>query len=639
MSSLNIATRALNTNLAALQVIGHNIANVNTDGYSRQNVLLQSAGYQAMGSGYFGKGVEIGSIERSHSEYLTREARLTSSVAAADQVRFSRLQQLESVFPIGSQGLGVALNDMLNAWNDVTSSPTNLTAREVVLARADEFASRLRASAGQLDMLKLSTEQQVQSSVDAVNRLAQNLASVNKRLTEAAGSTQTPNDLLDERDQLLREINRYVQTSTVAADNGAVSVFVGGSQPLVLGTQANSLAVTRDPIDTSRIGVTFRQASASSQVPDTALGGELGGLMHFLNQDLLSVQNQLGRMALATAETVNAQHQLGVDLRGNPGQAFFVPPPAASGIGAPTNTGSATVGATVSDPTALIASDYELRFGTGTVSVVRLSDGNATSFGPPVPTTLTVDGLDFNLAGGAAANGDVFRVRPFEAVARNLSVAIGAPERLAAASPVKVEPGTTNSGGLAIEGLYAVDAHPNLTDPVTITFNPDGTYSATGLGPGNPPPDNAGPPASYNFVAGQPIVLNGWSLTLRGSPTAGDSFSVSSTPLTSIAQNAGNANGVLALRDLATFEGVPLSDGYVSLFSDLGTRVQGAEFAASFSTNIAQAAETARTNVAGVNLDEEAARLLQFQQAYQASAKFLQIAQSTFDSLLQTVGR
>ena len=156
MSSLNIATRALNTNLAALQVIGHNIANVNTEGYSRQNVLLQSAGYQAMGSGYFGKGVEIGSIERAHSEYLTREAQLTSSVAAADRVRYTRLQQLESVFPIGEQGLGAALNDMLNAWSDVTSSPTNLTAREVVLARADEFASRLRSSAEQISVCDLT---------------------------------------------------------------------------------------------------------------------------------------------------------------------------------------------------------------------------------------------------------------------------------------------------------------------------------------------------------------------------------------------------------------------------------------------------------------------------------------------------
>ena len=152
MSSLNIATRALNANLSALQVIGHNIANVNTEGYSRQNIQLQSSGYQAMGSGYFGKGVEIATVERTHSAYLTSEARATSSTAAADSVRLSRLQQLESVFPMGENGLGTALNSMLNAWNDVTSSPSNLTAREVVIARADEFASRLRDSAGQLDL-------------------------------------------------------------------------------------------------------------------------------------------------------------------------------------------------------------------------------------------------------------------------------------------------------------------------------------------------------------------------------------------------------------------------------------------------------------------------------------------------------
>ena len=309
-----------------------------------------------------------------------------------------------------------------------------------------------------------------------------------------------------------------------------------------------------------------------------------------------------------------------------------------TGVVHPANTGTAQVSASVNDPAALMASDYEMRFSAGSVSVVRLSDGDSTSFAVP-PTAFNKDGLTFNIDSGAAAAGDRILIRPFEAAARNLQVAIGSPDRLAAASPVMVTPGTGNSGGLSVESLYASSASANLTDPVTITFNADGSFSATGLGPGNPPPDNAGPPPSYNFKPGQAIVLNGWSLTLRGNPTAGDSFSIGASPSNAIAQSAGNASGMLALRDLATFDGVPLSDGYVSLFSDLGTRVQGAQFAADFSAGVATAAEQARSNVAGVNLDEEAARLLQFQQAYQASAKFLQIAQSTFDSLLQTVGR
>ncbi|TNF57913.1 MAG: flagellar hook-associated protein FlgK, partial [Burkholderiales bacterium] len=177
MSALNIGANALNTNLAALKVIGHNIANVNTPGYSRQRVELQTAGYQFFGNGYFGKGVSIDTVERAHDAYLTREARLTSAVAAADAARLSRLQQLESAFPLGSGGLGASMNDMLNAWSDVASSPSNLTARVVAIARGDEFASRMRNTAGQLDLLRDSTQQQVQGSVDTVNRLAQDIAS------------------------------------------------------------------------------------------------------------------------------------------------------------------------------------------------------------------------------------------------------------------------------------------------------------------------------------------------------------------------------------------------------------------------------------------------------------------------------
>jgi len=424
----------------------------------------------------------------------------------------------------------------------------------------------------------------------------------------------------------------------VPGEGGSINVFVGGSQPLVLGQTAQRLAVGRDSADPSRVQVLFTQAGMNSPMADASLGGgEVAGLVRFLNQDLNAVENQLGRLAQSVATSVNEQHLLGLDLQGNAGGNFFVPPADATAQGSDTNTGTAEISTTVSDPTALMASDYEIRFEAGGVNIIRLSDNTSTVV-PSLPSQL--DGLDFNLDAGAGNVGDRFLIRPFAAVARNVQLAIGSPDRLAAASPVQVVPSLDNSTGLSIESLYAVSTSANLTDPITLSFQADGTFTVTGpQDPANPPPDNVGPPLSYNFSPGVPIELNGWSLTLRGTPTAGDSFDISTAPASSIAQNSGNALGVLAMRDRPTFEGIALADGYIALFSELGTQVQGAKFAAEFSANIAQGAETARTNVAGVNLDEEAARLLQFQQAYQASAKFLQVAQSTFDSLLQTVGR
>ncbi|OPF62514.1 flagellar hook-associated protein FlgK [Hydrogenophaga sp. H7] len=633
-SALNIGSLALNANLSALQVIGHNIANVNTAGYSRQTVEMRSAGYQSMGGFYLGRGVELGTVARMHDAYLTREAQLSSSMASADSERMARLAQLENIFPTGESGLGAAMNDLLNAWSDVASSPTNMAARSVVIGRGEEIASRLRDTAGQLDILTTSARQQVGDTVNNINRLAADIAKINQTILENQGNAGEPNDLLDQRDQLIGELSKLVQVSTVNADDGRINVFVAGSQPLVLGSGAARLAVVPDSIDGSQQRIQFQQGSSTMELSGSALGGKLGGVVQFIDEDLKDVTNQIGRMALALATTVNTQHALGVNLQGGTGEPFFVPPADVAGLPVPTNTGNAAMHAEVSDPTALKPSDYQVNFTATGVDIVRLSDGQISSFAG-LPAEL--DGLSFQIDSGAAATGDGFLVRPFAAVARNMQMAVSAADRLAAASPVMVTPGSGNTSGMGIVSLYPVEPSANLTDPVTLTFLADGSFTATGLGPGNPPPDNAGPPPSYNYTPGQPLQFNGWSLTLRGNPSAGDSFAITAAPTTNYGQNGGNAGGMLALRDLATFDGVSLSNGYSAVLSDIGTRVKGAQFAASYSGQVAASNEAARAAVSGVNLDEEAARLLQYQQAYQAAAKFMQIAQGTFDTLLQTM--
>jgi flagellar hook-associated protein 1 FlgK len=633
-SALNIGTLALNANLSALQVIGHNIANANTAGYSRQNVQMMSAGYQTLGGNFYGMGVQVDSVTRAHDAYLTREAQLASSVSSADAERLSRLRQLENLFPTGEQGLGSAMNDMLNAWSDVASQPTNLAARSVVLGRGEAFASRLRDTAGQVDILANSARQQIGDTVDVINRLAQDIGRINQDIMESQGDIGEPNDLLDRRDSLIGELSQYLQVTTIGADDGSLSVFVAGSQPLVLGSNASALVMQPDATDPSRPSILFQSASTTMALPDSALGGKLGGVLEFLNQDLRDTQNLMGRMALAANVMLNTQQQLGVDLRGDTGTNFFVPIADAPGLAAPTNTGNAALHAEVSDPTALKPSDYELRFTAGGVEVRRLLDGETASFAA-LPAEF--DGLSFELDSGAGAVGDSFLVKPFANVARNMQMALSAADRLAAASPVVVSPASGNIGGVSVQSLYPVQASANLSDPVTLTFLADGSFTATGLGPGNPPPDNPGLPPSYNYTPGNAIVFNGWSLTLRGVPAAGDSFAVTPSPSADQRQNAGNAVGMLALRDMDTFDGLSLSNGYSSLLTDMGTRVQGANFSASYSSAVAASSKSARASVAGVNLDEEAARLLQFQQAYQAAAKYMQIAQGMFDTLLQTV--
>lgn len=628
MSSLNIASRALTTNLAALQVIGHNIANVNTPGYSRQSIQLQTAAGQFLGSGYFGKGVEIAGVQRAYDAQLTREAQLTQSVASSDLVRYQRLQQLESLFPLGENSLGVSLNNALNAWSAVASSPTDTTARTVVISRAEELTARLRETSANLDELRLSATLQVDESIKTINTLARQIADINQRIIEQQGSNRAPNDLLDQRDQMVRELNTYVQATTVEAANGGLTVFIGGSQPLVLGAQASELKAQKDPLDPLRLQTFIVQAGQPFKLNESFLGGgELKGLLRFVNEDLPGTVNELGRLALSLATQVNAQHRLGLDLNGNPGTDFYSLSPIAPGVGVQANgtsAASATITAAVSDPTAMVASDYELRFDGTDWTILRRSDGATLATGVALPQT--VDGLTLDVSGVPAA-GDSYLVRPFADAARNINVAISKPENLAAASPVIVSVANTNTGGLSVEGLSAIAAGPYATTTLTYVAA-DGRFNVDG-GPGQIPVA----PAQYS--PGDPLEFGGWRIVLRGVPADGDSLEVRPAAANEVQQNFGNAKALLNLRDVDSFGGVTLGDGYIGVFSGVASRVQTAKLAATFSDTAAVNAEAARAGRAGVNLDEEAARLLQYQQAYQASAKFLQVAQGTFDVLIQ----
>ncbi len=656
MSSLNIASRALTTNLAALQVVGHNIANVNTQGYSRQTVEQRSAGAQLLGAGYFGKGVEIAGVTRAYDAFLSREAQTTQSVASSDVIRYQKLQQLEDLFPMGETGLGATLNQALNAWVDVASAPTDMTARTVVIARAEELAARFRDTASRMDELRLSAKLQVESVVGSINTLTEQIAGLNERIVALSGTGASPNDLLDQRDALIAKLNTHVQTSSVPADNGSISLFVAGSQPLVIGARSSPLKITEDPLDPQRVVIQIEQAGGSFEVNEGFMaGGELKGLLQYVNHDLPETMNTLGRLALSLAEQVNAQHRLGLDLNGQPGGDFFAAPEMADGYPANGNTGNAVITQRVDDPTQLIASDYEVRFTSATEgSIIRLSDGKAVRFDTTDPATMQVDGLAFEVASGAAVAGDRFLMRPYESAARNLDVAISDPQNLAAASPVLLTPDLNAGSGLTIESVSlrsgSLPQPPALLPELQVVYS-GGNFSvyAAGDDPADPLvtplagplPYIAGETLSFSVetTPGDPATAVEYALKLRGSPVDGDRLVLAQGTGADMRQNFGNAKAILDLRDVNSFQGVSLGDGYISVFSQVASKVQAGRFAAEFSSSSAVAAEKSRANVAGVNLDEEAARLIQYQQAYQASAKFLQVAQGTFDILIQSFSR
>jgi flagellar hook-associated protein 1 FlgK len=633
---LNIGTRALQANQAALQTAGNNIANVNTPGYSRQSVQMTNVAGQFSGNGYYGNGVEVITVQRSHNEFLTRQATISSSVAASDTRRLEQLKQLEDVFQGGAAGLGASVSDMLNSFSDITSAPTDLTARTVALTRIDEMASRFRSVAGRVTELQQGVKSELTVAVAAVNSLATRIAGANEEIARAMGTGQAPNDLLDQRDQLVRELNQYVQTTSIAADDGSVGIFLAGSQPLVLGTTVTPVSVVSDAFgDPAKSKLAMLRGGVPFVLEEATLGGgTISGLLRFQNNDLVEASNLLGRMALAIGTAANDQHHLGVDLNGVAGGDLFQVSAIPDGLAAAYNAGSATLQVAIqtaptSGTTALAASNYEISFtGAAAGTITRVSDGQTTAFGA-IP--IKIDGLDISISAGSAAVGDRFLITPFRDAAASMTAAFSSPRALAMASPVAAGAGNGNQGTLAVSSLIPRSAPAPAA--VTLTFTAPGTYTRSDTGA-----------TTYTYTPGQAIEsdlvtpgASGWSLALKGAARAGDTFTVQPNAFPTL--NAGNAEAILALRDVAMFDGGPLTEGYASVMSQIGVRVQSADFAATVSASIATNVEKDRAGVAGVNLDEEAAKLLQYQQAYQSTAKMLQIAQSIFDTLLQTVGR
>ena len=652
---LSLGARAMNATQGAINVIGHNIANANTPGYSRQTAVLKTALPQFTGAGFIGKGVQLDTVNRSYNRFLQREVQNSQAQAAGDETRVINMQRLEKLFPPGEAGLGAAMGGFLNAMVDVASRPADPSARQVVLGRAQEMVTRFASAGAQLADLQAGVVTEVQTSISVVNQLASQIGNANAQIARLQGSGHSANDLLDQRDNLITELSKYLAISTLEADDGSMSVFIGGGQRLVLGAEAQKLVVEADPYDPLRARISLAEIGGNRPLDGNVLsGGSLAALMQFQNEDLQDARNFIGQLATAMSMRVNEQQALGLDLSNPPGagvpifsvgQALALP----ANTNARDVTGAYLAGVQITrvDAGFLQASSYTLKSdpaAPGTYLLTRESDGLVRT----VADGDVVDGFRINFTPAAPGPLDTYRLEPVAAAALDMRRMLDQAQGIAAASPISAITQVANTGSLSVSSVYAVDATTfsaaNLpADVVFGTVNPDGTVDYTVTGPFG----------SLNGVwrPGQPLgneagVALGFELNLTGVPRTGDQIQLLTTQFP--AQNNGNVKAFLALqgsnfvgqRDLGggvIAAGATLNDAYAAAMGEVGTRVQGAEYLSQVSTQVAEQAQSSRAAEVGVNLDEEAARLMQFQQAYQAAAKVLQVAQTVFDELINVV--
>lgn len=641
-SLLNIGASGLRVADINLQVTGNNIANASTPGYSRQEAVQTENIPLNAGVGYLGQGVNVTTVKRIYDQYLTAQVQSgQAATSAADQLN-NLVSGLSQYMSDSNSGLSSALTSFFNGADGLTSNPSSTTARQVFLNAASGLQSRFNAMAGQLSSLSAQVNTQVQTQISAVNSVAQQLASLNDQISKAeASSGQPANDLRDQRDQLVQTLNQSIKASVVQTSDGQYNIYVGNGQALVQGNQSYQLAAVPSQYDPTQLSVGYKSPAGTVTIGDSQLGGgALGGLMSFRENTLIPAQNQLGKLAAAVSADVNAQNQLGMDANGNMGQALFSV--AGPGVAASSsNTGNATVTASITNANAGQGYDYQIKYQGGAYTVSHYPDGSASVTVTSWPTT--IDGVTMNLS-GTMNSGDSFLVRPTANAASTMQTLTTDYHAVAAATPVVLNQGSNNTGNATVSsiGVDSTYAGSPLTSPINLTYSSAVGGSLSGF-PGSVTVNVNGTSTTYSggtapYTQGATYLFNGVQLTLSGTPANGDTFAVSAN--TANSTDGGNASALAKLRNATLLDGGTNSIGtsWNNLVTQVGVQANTASTNLTSQKALLANATSAQQSVSAVSLDDEAMNLMKYQQAYQASAKVMQTANTLFDTLLSIAG-
>jgi flagellar hook-associated protein 1 FlgK len=569
-SIYGIALSGLNAARAGLTTTSHNIANANTVGYSRQQVIQAARPSQGGDIGYIGQGVDIASVQRVYSDFLNTQLQQATSDSSFYEAKAQQIAQVDSTVADDSSGIATALGDFFSAAQKLSSTPSDLPARQNYLSASSTLAARFNSFNSVLEGLRSSTNMRVKDTVAQLNEMSTQIASLNEKIVAVSAQTFNggpPNDLMDQRDKLISQISEQVQVTKVNMDDGSVNLFLGNGQPLVVSNHATTISTEIDPNDSQNLLVGIHQTVNGVDRLITFDGNSLGkgalaGYLSFRDTELAQYQNQVGLMAARLGQTVNSIQTAGADLNGNAGNDLFT-------------------------------------FGSGTflngISRVAPNLNNSTSN----PTNVTITNVDLSKISG---------------VDYEINIISGVPNYREAGSGAAFTPATYVSSG----NYYDIQ---DSTGASLVSFQLDNASPTDG--------------DSFTLMPVREAALNmGVGLTKPAEIAAASSSSFS----------VGDNTSILAVTALQTSRtlfqengsaGVSISDAFNQLVSNVGNKTRELESASeSRKAILDQAAET-RDALSGVNMDEEAATLLKYQQAYQASGRVISLAKEMFEQILQ----
>ena len=623
-----ISISALQAFQNAINVTSNNVANASTPGYDRESVNLTEAIPQSNGAATVGAGVVVTGISRAYSQAAANQLNNSQSTLGQLTALQNYSSQIDNLFGTTVGGLSTALQSFYSAFSDVANNPTSTASRQALLGQAQAVAGSFQNASSELNSLNTDVNSRITADVQQINSIASAISTLNKQIVvgTAQDGNQPPNELLDQRDQLVSNLSQLVGVSTTTDPDGALNVFVGNGQPLVLQGQTTQLTTVANQFNASQLEIST-STSNGNVISSNITSGDLGGLLSARSQVINPALGQLGQIATALSQTVNAQQADGLDLSGNLGANIFsVGTPLATSSAKNTDAVTAAVSVNANGLGALTADNYILSFQGGaptltdtTTGVSVTPTGAGTSASP-----YTANGVSIVLSGAPAAS-DQFLIQPTATAASSIKVVLTNPSQIAAAGAVKTTAAGTNSGAAIISSGTVLDStNPNLLSPVTIAFTSPTTYTING-GPANA------------YTSGGNIAADGWQVQISGAPATGDSFTVTSnaggTGDNRNALLAANAQNVGVLQNGTT----SITGGVSALITGLGSQAQQINTAQTAQAAVNAQALSSVQSTSGVNLDEEAASLLQWQQAYQAAAQALTVGNSLFTTLIDSV--
>jgi flagellar hook-associated protein 1 FlgK len=640
-----IGISGMNAAQAGLVTTGHNIANASTPGYSRQEVVQVASIPRSGGAGFLGQGVSLVTVRRLYNDTLSGQLTLAQTQGSQFDAYNVQIKQLSNMFSDPSAGLAPALSNFFSGVGDVAAHAESVPSRQALLSAANTLTTRFQDFDQQMSQMNTGINADITTSINSINGYARQVADLNLRIASAEGANGQPaNDLRDQRDALVTALNQEVHTSVFKDSDGNYNIFIGNGQSLVVGARVFELAATPSAESPERITVGYKSANSITPLAESSLqGGLLGGLLSFRSASLDAAQNALGRLAIGVAQSFNVQHRLGQDLNGVLGGDFFTFAGPAVLPNSDNSVPLVTVAAALQDASALTTSSYSLKYtgssgGNENFALTRNSDGT-TWLVPPFSVgtsgTMTKDGLTLTLPSGAIVN-DSWTIEPTRFASGSIQVAVKSPQDIAAAAPIRTAALLTNGGNATMTAgsVSSVATLPPLITPVTLTYaTATQTFTVTGATPAV---------GAIAYSAGSSISFNGLSVSISGTPSNGDQFTISRNSngvsdnrnaLALAALQATNTLGknasVAGSQATTTFGGA-----YSEMVSQIGNTARQIDMSATAQVNVIAQAKQSLQSLSGVNLDEEAANLLRFQQAYQASGKLMQIANTLFQSVL-----